>query len=125
MHKALLIPWDDSKPVEEIELDENRLLEQMAAQVCAVRNGMLDFKSFPTQHTQLVYDDNGMFDQRTNTNIRAMKLWAHLAGVPVTSFRQRLVGNFIVLGMDPFEGDTLDVTAAVRFYFGEEGVPQS
>jgi hypothetical protein len=123
-HKALLIPFDENKPVEEIEFDADRP-DTWAKLVCpAGGSGAIDFKSFPTQGTQLMFDDMGLYDQPNNTNPRAMKLWAHLSGISLDNFRQPLVGDFVVLGLDRYQGETEDVPGHVRYFFGEEGVAQ-
>ena len=119
IHKALLIPHDEMQAVEEVEFDTDRVhtWEEL------VGSKTLDFKSFPTQGAQLMYDDMGLYRQPNNTNVRAMKLWAHLAGVSLDNFRQNLVGNFVVIGMTRY-GETADVPGSVRYFFGEEGVKQ-
>jgi hypothetical protein len=71
----------------------------------------------------LWYDDNGLLNQPNNTNVRAMKLWAWLIGMPLDQYRQPLVGNYVVHGLDSY-GEPVDVTSDVRYFFGEEGVKQ-
>jgi hypothetical protein len=120
-HKALLIPADENKPVEEVVFDNDRP-DQWGKLVGAEA---IDFSTFRQKRTQLMYDDMGLYTQPDNTNVRAMKLWAHLAGMNLDNFRQPLVGDYVVLGLDPIEGETEDVTAEVRYFFGEEGVSQN
>lgn len=122
-HKALLIPADEMKPVEEITFDSDKPGDW--GDMVKSENGLVDFSTFRDKRTQLMYDDMGLYTQPNNTNVRAMKLWAHLAGVSLDNFRQPLVGDFVVLGLDPYEGETEDVTADVRYFFGEEGVSQN
>lgn len=122
MTKALLVPWDETLPVEEFDYNEDRWTD-LAEKITGDRGGMLDQRTFPTQRTQLFFDDLGLIDQPNNTNPRAMKLWAHLCGINLDNFRQTLVGNFVVLGIDEL-GEAADVTAQVRYFFGEEGVDQ-
>ena len=121
--KDLLIPYDENLPVEEFDSDEDRWTD-LAVKITGRRDGMLDARTFPTRHTQLFYDDLGLYDQPNNTNPRAMKLWAHLCGINLDQFHQNLVGNFVVLGIDEL-GEAVDVTADVRYFFGEEGVTQA
>lgn len=122
-YQALLIPADENVAVEEIEFDDATPRE-WSKLVCADKGGVVDFKSFPAKRTQLMYDDMGFYDQPNNTNPRAMKLWAHLAGIPLDNFRQNLVGDFVVIGLDPVMGETENVPGHVRYFFGEEGVRQ-
>lgn len=120
--KALLIPWDETKPVEEFEYVEDHWTE-LSEKITGNTAGMLDQRTFPTRHTQLWFDDLGHYDQPNNTNVRAMKLWAHLCGINLDNFRQTLVGNFVVMGIDEL-GEAADVPGHVRYFFGEEGVSQ-
>lgn len=122
--KALLIPYDESVPVEEFEFDDGKFTT-IDDKVLGgnIKGSYLGISTFRNKNTILMYDDTGLLTQPNNTNTRAMKLWAHLAGMNLDNFRQPLVGNYVVSGLTDW-GDSADVTSDVRYFFGEEGVRQ-
>lgn len=125
--RALLIPWSQGEAVRDITWDTEKM-DDLPGLVFGPENAednFVDVKTFRTHRAQLVFDDMGLFKQRTHVNERAMKLWAYLSGFRLEDFEQPLCGNFVVIGLDPNTGETEDVPSIVRHYFGEEGVDQS
>ena len=86
-------------------------------------NTELDFKTFRAHGVQFCYDDLGLFRIPLVRNIRAELLWAALAGVDRADFTQPLAGNFVMLGLDPYSGETRHVptmAASLAFKLWEE-----
>ena len=124
MTKVIVVPWDADQPIRETEISEQRSTEEMEALIFGPLNpGATTSRviggSVMKRGTQAFYDDEGMFNQPFNVNVRAMKLWAHLSGRPVTDFVQPLWGNYVVYGYDE-EGTSLDVSDEVREFFAED-----
>lgn len=124
MTKALMIPWDEDKPIVEADLEENRELEQMETLIFGPTNpgaatSRILGSSVLKHGIQAFHDDEGMWNQPFNVNLRVMKLWAHLTGRKVSDFRQPLWGNWVVYGFNE-EGESVDVPGEVTDFFGEE-----
>lgn len=108
---AYFIPWNEGEPMKELQVaDDESLIPELEA---AIGVDMLGFSTVAGYGVQFCYDDMGLFNQPGHINPRAMKLWAAAAGRPLADFRQPLVGNYVVLGLDPNTGDTIDLPAAV------------
>lgn len=123
IYKALRIPYDRTKPVEEVDYneDDDRSLAKLVFEKTGVdpNKGTIDMASFRQCRTQMAYDDLGMYTQPEHINTRAMALWAVMTGMRLEDFRQPLWGDFIVLGVTPEAGETEDVDDRVRALFAE------
>jgi hypothetical protein len=124
MTKAIMIPWDDTQPVIDVELKDDPF-EQMEGLIFGPVNKSATSRvlgsSSIKRGVQSWHDDEGQWNQPFNVNVRAMKLWAHLTGRKLSDFRQPLWGNFVIYGYDE-EGESIDVPAEVLDFFAEEGV---
>lgn len=107
-----LIPHDNEKPIEQVRIDGTP--EQLDALIAIPEygHGMHSISTVRNAGIMFAYDDVGLLVQPDNINSRAMKLWANAAGVNVSAFRQYLVGNYVVMGIDD-EGETMDVPTAI------------
>ena len=125
--RALLIPWDNSQPVQDVtwDTDSNDDVNGFIFGPEGAEKGFVDVKTFRHHRLQLVFDDMGIIKQPTHINDRAMQLYARLSGFQLADFEQPLVGNFLVIGLDPDSGETEDVPQNIRRWFGEEGVDQT
>lgn len=115
--KGILIPFKMDEQVQVVDIDSANW-DQMHALVfgqgtTAEDGGTLDFATFRTRGVQMCYDDLGLHDQPQNVNPRAMALFAELAGRDVADFAVPLVGNYVVMGLHPYTGDTTDVPVEV------------
>jgi len=124
MTKAIMIPWDAVEPIVEVELRADPF-EQMEGLIFgpvakgATRRNL--GSATMGQGVQCFHDDEGMYNQPFNVNVRAMKLWAHVSGRKLSDFVQPLWGNFVVYGYDE-AGESTDVPAIVTEFFAEDGV---
>lgn len=122
-YKALRIPYDRSKPVEEVAYNEDNIhsLAELVFQNTdiAPANGTIDVATFRSSRTQLAYDDNGLYTQPNNINSRAMALWAVMSGRHIEDFVVPLVGDYVVIGLNPASGDSEDVSDHIRGLFAE------
>lgn len=108
--RAVLVPYNDEANVRVFNYREVEELNHLIHSNTPVgQSRYLDFKTFPFHGVQLAYDDMGLYQQPLNINRRAMKLWAHLAGMTVQDFTQNLVGDFVVIGVTDW-GDYADVS---------------
>lgn len=130
MTAAVMIPWDSTLPVQLIELPgdpgEDAWFQTLKVAVFnqqpdLIRHGTVGYQTL-VRGIGAYLDDDGLRTQPTNVNIRAMKLYAHLAGRQMSDYRQELAGNWVIVGIDQMEGAAIDVPAAVRDYFAEEGI---
>ena len=78
-------------------------------------DGYLGMSSMRHAEVQFAYDDMGLYrpDAIYNLNFRMMELSGLLYGVPATDISP-LVGTFIVMGLNPYSGETQDVPASVE-----------
>jgi len=109
-YAAIRIPFQIDEPVEKVEYDDEKR-DQLSELVFGTSDDSLPlgYASFRTKGVQMFFDDLGLFRQPTATNLRAMELWAALAGRRFSEFRQPLVGDYVVLGMTEWDGETADV----------------
>ncbi len=123
-YKAVRVPWDDSKPIQVVEYDEGgeNLEELVFGPLTPGHSSRVCGMSIMNREVQAAYDDEGMFNQPFNQNVRAMKLWAHLSGRKLSDFVQPLWGDFVILGFERDSGDTKDVPQSVLDFFAEEVV---
>lgn len=108
--KAVLIPFDESKPVEVIDLAPglDAIYEHVAPDSrCFTGLGGSDF--------YLMGDDEGLFheDAGNRINARVMQLYAEDNGVGIRQFHSPLVGDWLVVGPADEEGETTDVPQRV------------
>jgi hypothetical protein len=119
--KGLFIPWDDMKPIEIKDFNDEDQYGMVKA-VFPHENGddfIISTSSFRHAGAQLWYDDLGSYNQRAHINMRAMKLWGYLAGRH--DFTQYLYGDFFAIGLDDV-GETVDVPDRVKNFFAEENI---
>ena len=123
-HKALKVPHDDSKPVEIVEWQNHGENSQQLVfgPLTPGHASRIVGMSICSRDVQCAYDDEGMYNQPFNVNIRAMKLWAHLSGRKVSDFIQPLWGDYVFVGYERENGDTTDVSPMAIAFFAEEGV---
>jgi hypothetical protein len=113
-YKAVRIPWQINQPVVEVEYDDanpdnlNTLVFGKYEESLA-----LGYSTFRGRKVQMFYDDLGLYRTPKNVNLRAMELWAHLAGRRFSEFHQPLVGDFIVFGLREYDGESDDIPADV------------
>jgi hypothetical protein len=108
--KAVLIPFDESKPVEVIDLAAglDAIYDRVAPDSrCFTGLGGSDF--------YLMGDDEGLFhqDAANRVNARVMQLYAEDNGGGISDFRSPLVGDWLVVGPADEEGETTDVPQRV------------
>jgi len=110
-HKAILIPHDITREIEEIDLPTGNYKE-ITKRVCRDGDGLFSVSNLG--HFTFAYDDEGLFTQPGNINSRAMAIWAKVEGVSMRSFRSPLVGDYLMLGPADDEGENTDVTPEAR-----------
>jgi hypothetical protein len=109
--KAVLIPFDESKPVEVVDLrpnDLDQLYDLVAPDTRLITGmGMSDAYMFG--------DDEGLLrsDAGDRINARVMELFAADARMGLHDYRSPLVGDWIVTGPADDEGDNTDVPQRV------------
>lgn len=109
--KAVLIPFDESKPVEVVDLrpnDLDQLYDLVAPDTRLITGmGMSDAYMFG--------DDEGLLrdDAGERINARVMELFAADNGMGIRDFHSPLVGDWIVTGPADDEGDNTDVPQRV------------
>jgi hypothetical protein len=105
--KAVLIPFDESKPVEVIDLrpnDLDQLYDLVAPDTRLITGmGMSDAYMFG--------DDEGLLrnDAGERINARVMELFAKDAKMGIRDYHSPLVGDWLVTGPADGEGDNTDV----------------
>jgi hypothetical protein len=126
--KGILIPASMDEEVQVVDIDTDnydRLHELVFGEGHkASDGGTLDFASFRARGVQMCFDDLGLYDQPNNINPRAMALWAELAGRGVADFAVPLVGNYVVLGLHPYDGETMDVPVEVVAMLIAKPIPE-
>lgn len=123
-YKAVKVPWDAEKPIEVVEYHEggDNLEELVFGPLVPGHTSRVCGMSIMGREAQCAYDDEGMFNQPFNVNVRAMKLWAHLSGRKFTDFVQPLWGDYVILGFERDSGDSKDVPDSVLAFFAEDVV---
>ena len=115
---AYVIPHDKDKPITPLVLDGD-YIDEIVLAVFGQESGPLGWSTLRGADIQFFYDDVGLYLQPENINHRAMKLWAHAAGRSLDDFRQPLVGNYVVLGVNRI-GDMTDVPSSIESKLTEE-----
>lgn len=108
--KAVLIPFDEDKPVEVIDLAPglDAIYERVAPDSrCFTGMSGSDF--------YLMGDDEGLFheDVQNRVNARVMQLFGEDSGVGIEGFHSPLVGDWLVVGPADDEGENTDVPQRV------------
>ena len=110
IYKALVIPADPNQPLRLVDYDEAAPLGDLIG----LEDNNVGISTFTALRFQFVYDDIGLFRTAPVTNRRAMLLWAAAVGRDMGQFVQPLVGDYAVLGLNPDNGETTDVSPMVR-----------
>ena len=114
-HTAYVVPAHRHEPIQQIEVDDDTAFAEIIFKGEEYSEGYVGMSSMRHAEVQFVYDDFGLFrsDAIYNLNFRMMELWGLLYGVPATDISP-LVGTFIVMGLNPYTGETQDVPSTVE-----------
>jgi hypothetical protein len=109
--KALLIPFDDTLPVEVIDLDNTDY--RNITKIVAPDSGL--FTRLGAETFDLFGDDEGLFhpEAHLRINARAMQLYADSVGAKLEDFGSPLVGDWLAVGLPNARGNNTDVPQAV------------
>lgn len=116
-YKALVIPADLDKKLEEVVLDTRSGLYGMNSMHSHVfgtdlteenQRRIFSVSSFRHRHAALAYDDEGLYNCPDDINYRAMLMYAWLAGVPLSQYMVPLVGTYLLFGLT-VEGEDADL----------------
>lgn len=107
--KALLIPFDDTKPVEVVEINGRDDIYQHVAP---------ESRRFTVQRSKtfdLLGDEEGLFqgNPTERINARAMEIYASDWGLTLKDFLSPLVGDWLACGGADFNGNMTDVPQSV------------
>jgi hypothetical protein len=110
--KAVLIPFDESKPVEVIDLNSDSNNDQLYDLVAPDSRC---FTGMRGSDFYLMGDDEGLFheDVENRVNARVMELFAKDNGMGIRDYHSPLVGDWLVVGPADEEGDSTDVPQRV------------
>ncbi|QOP66839.1 hypothetical protein SEA_ODYSSEY395_90 [Arthrobacter phage Odyssey395] len=108
MTKGLLIPFDDTLPVMEVEF--NGLDDMYRLIGCDTIDRMV------AEDVTFWMDDEGLLrsDAGQRVNARAMELFASLTGHSLQDFSVPLVGNYLLDGPCDDEGNETDVPERIK-----------
>ena len=122
-HTAYVVPAHRQEPIQQIEVDDDTLFAEIIFKGEKYSEGYVGMSSMRHAEVQFVYDDFGLYrsDAIYNLNFRMMELCSLLYGVPATDISP-LVGTFIVMGLNPFSGETQDVPLTVETWVELQGV---
>ena len=114
-HTAYVVPAHRQEPIQQIEVDDNFDFAEVIFKGVKNSDGYVGMSSMRHAEVQFAYDDTGLYrpDAIHNLNFRMMELCSLLYGVPATDISP-LVGTFIVMGLNPYSGETQDVPASVE-----------
>ena len=114
-HTAYVVPAHRHEPIYQIEVDDDTAFAEIIFKGEKYSEGYVGMSSMRHAEVQFVYDDFGLYrsDAIYNLNFRMMELCGLLYGVPATDISP-LVGTFIVMGLNPYSGETQDVPASVE-----------
>lgn len=123
-HTAYVVPAHRHEPIYQIEVDDDTAFAEIIFKGEEYSEGYVGMSSMRHAEVQFVYDDFGLYrsDAIYNLNFRMMELWGLLYGVPATDISP-LVGTFIVMGLNPYSGETQDVPPTVETWI-ELQMPQ-
>jgi hypothetical protein len=103
---ALLVPWDGTKPVEEVELPEGSQLDELQRLV----GGFIEALPFPNDDRATAYvNEEGKYTADAGINRRATDVM-----LPVLFAGDWIAGDLVVCGFDPRRGENEDVTDKAR-----------
>lgn len=105
-YKVILIPADETEPVEILEHDPRNGYGDLI--FGNSERGTVGISTFRSVKALLAYNDEGLASSAPVVNVRAMILWADMAGRPLRDFAVPLVGTYVLAGVDP-EGEYADV----------------
>lgn len=108
MTKGLLIPFDDTLPVQEVEF--NGLDDMYRLTECSMIDRMV------AKDVTFWFDDEGLLreDAGQRINARAMELYASLTGHVLKDFAVPLVGNYLLDGPCDAEGCETDIPERIK-----------
>ena len=114
-HTAYVVPAHRLEPIQQIEVGDDTIFAEIIFKGKKYSEGYVGMSSMRHAEVQFAYDDMGLYrpDAIYNLNFRMMELWGLLYGVPATDITP-LVGAFIVMGLNPYSGETQDVPASVE-----------
>ena len=114
-HTAYVVPAQRHEPIQQIEVDDNFDFAEVIFKGVENSDRYVGMSSMRYAEVQFAYDDMGLYrsDAVYNLNSRMMELCGLLYGVPATDISP-LVGTFIVMGLNPYSGETQDVPASVE-----------
>lgn len=99
--KALLIPFDDDKPVELVELEQGEQIRERIYDLVAPDSRMFEVVRGKT--IELWGDEEGgpmmRSDAGERVNARAMQLFASDHNVDLSAFASPLCGDFLAVGL--------------------------
>ena len=114
-HTAYVVPAHRLEPIQQIEVGDDTIFAEIIFKGEKYSEGYVSMASMRHAEVQFAYDDMGLYrsDAIHNLNSRMMELLGLLYGVPATDISP-LVGTFIVMGLNPYSGETQDVPASVE-----------
>ena len=114
-HTAYVVPAHRHEPIQQIGVDDSFDFAEVIFKGVEDSDRYVGMSSMRHAEVQFAYDDMGLYrpDAIYNLNFRMMELWGLLYGVPATDISP-LVGTFIVMGLNPYSGETQDVPASVE-----------
>ena len=116
-HTAYVVPAHRHEPIQQIEVDDDTAFAEIIFKGVEDSHGYVGMSSMCHAEVLFVYDDMGHYrsDAIYNLNFRMMELGGLLYGVPATDISP-LVGTFIVMGLNPYSGETQDVPTLVEVW---------
>ena len=116
-YTAYVVPAQRHDPIQQIEVDDDTAFSDIIFKEAETGARFVGMSSMRHAKVQFVYDDMGRYrsDAIYNLNTRMRDLWSILLGVPATDISP-LVGPFIVMGLNPYTGETQDVPVTVEVW---------
>lgn len=105
-YHALLVPADSAKPAEVHEIDASDF-EALSTLVFGSPGYTFDAVTFANEGFQLLVDDEGWYAPEVLENERATRLMRQHGRYGT------LVGNAIVVGVDPHQGEMTDLHTSI------------
>ena len=124
-YTAYVVPAHRQEPIQQIEVDDNFDFAEVVFKGVEDSDRYVGMSSMRYAKVQFAYDDMGLYrsDAAYNLNSRMMELCGLLYGVPATDISP-LVGTFIVMGLNPYSGETQDVPASVEAWIELQKSPE-
>ena len=116
-HTAYVVPAHRHDPIQQIEVDDDTAFSDIIFKGTDYPDSYVGMSSMRHAKVQFVYDDMGRYrpDAIHNLNFRMMDLCGLLYGVPSDGITP-LVGTFIVMGLNPYTGETQDAPVTVEVW---------